>query len=213
MNATEKYKFIWWGTAGCGSRSVSNFFHQMGVDDLYNHVEGFYDGRGKSFTHSQGFPAGKEDWPVICNVRNPYSLLVSSYLDVYTERKENGIELSFEDFLRNQYFTDGNMENVDIFFLNEWDGFHKEPEYIIHMETMEEDLRSLPFFNDEYKIEESLSSVIRINQYKNGSPYDEYLGQLQKYQRFYTQDIADYVYGIMEPYFTKFGYDKDSWKL
>ena len=44
------------------------------------------------------------------------------------------------------------MEREDPFFLNEWKNFHKEPEYIIHMETMDDDLRKLPFFNEDEKM-------------------------------------------------------------
>lgn len=212
MNASEKYKFIWWGTAGCGSRTVSSFFRSVGVGDLYNYVEGFYDGRGRSFTHSHGFPEGKEDWDVVCNVRNPYSLLVSSYLDIYTERKEHGIELKFIDFLKNDFFYDENMRSDDPFFLNVWKKLHKEPEYIIHMEDMERDLRNLPYFEHDEKFEMAIDNIIKKNNYKNGSPYDEYEGQFQKFKRFYNQEIADIVYDNMKEYFIKFGYDKDSWK-
>ena len=56
-----------------------------------------------------------------------------------------------------------------------------------------------------------MNSFIRIS-YKNESPYDEYEGQFQKYQRYYNQEIADIVYDNMKQYFIKFGYDKDSWK-
>ena len=63
-----------------------------GVDDLYNYVENVVNGEYSSFTHTHGFPEGKEDWPVICNVRNPYSLIVSAYLDILNEYKKRGEE-------------------------------------------------------------------------------------------------------------------------
>ena len=44
MNASEKFKFIWWGTAGCGSRSTSMCFSELGVDDLYNYLENVVNG-------------------------------------------------------------------------------------------------------------------------------------------------------------------------
>ena len=54
MNATDKFKFIWWATAGCGSRSMSLCFWGLGVDDLYNYVENFTNGYGGSFiSHSR----------------------------------------------------------------------------------------------------------------------------------------------------------------
>ena len=41
MNSSKKYGFVWWGTAGCGSRAVSVFMTHSGCDDLYNHNEDF----------------------------------------------------------------------------------------------------------------------------------------------------------------------------
>lgn len=209
MNSSNKFKFVWWGTPGCASRTTSMFFDWMGVDDLYNHHENFFNGQGGSFTHRHGIPEGCEDWPIVCNVRNPYSLIVSGYLDIKVDKKD----LEYIDYLRNEYFNEGSLNRTDPFFLNAWKTIDREPDYIIHMETMEEDLRKLPFFDgySEDKWDEALQ-LLRSNVYKNESPYDEYEGEFQKFQRFYNQEIADIVYSYMEPYFTKFGYDKDSWK-
>ena len=211
MNASEKFKFVWWGTAGCGSRTIGNYFLSMGVDDLYNHHDKFYHGSVGSFTHEQGFPLGTEEWPLVCNVRNPYSLVVSAYLDILTEYKENGKELNFFDYLKNIHFDESNLSSLGPFFLNQWSDFHKEPDYIIHMETMGKDLRKLPFFEKNEHMDNVISEYIDINHFKNGSPFDVYEGQCQKFKRFYTQEIADYVYERMTPYFIKFGYKKDSW--
>ena len=46
-------------------------------------------------SHTQGFPVGKEDWPVVCNIRNPYSLVVSGYLDILKEYTSEGKDLVF----------------------------------------------------------------------------------------------------------------------
>lgn len=212
MNATDKFGFIWWATAGCGSRSTSLCFLGLGVDDMYNYLENFINGQGGSFTHTQGFPVGKEDWPVVCNIRNPYSLVVSGYLDILKDYTDEGRHLEYKDYLLYHYFTEENLKHEDPFFFNVWKDFHKEPDYIIHMETMGEDLRKLPFFTDRKKVEEVINEFVDNNRFKNGSPHDEYVGQFQKFKRFYNQELADIVYDNMKEYFIKFGYDKDSWK-
>lgn len=212
MNTSDKFKFIWWGTAGCGSRATATSLTELGADDLYNNVEKMYNNQGGSFTHHHGFPKGKEDWPVICNVRNPYSLVVSGYLDILTEYKQKGKSLDFKDYLINHYFQEESLHREDPFFLNKWKTFHKEPEYIIHLETMDDDLRKLPFFNEDGKMNEVINEFVYHNRYKNESPYDEYEGRFQKYQLYYNQEVADIVYDNMKEYFIKFGYDKDSWK-
>jgi len=208
MNSSNKFKFVWWATAGCASRATSQFFTSMGVDDLYNHAEGFVHGQGGSFTHKHGFPEGKEDWSVVCNLRNPYSLIVSGYLDIKVDKSN----LEFSDYVKNDYFSESSLERTDPFFLNAWKNFHKGADYLIRMESMEEDLRKLPFFDvDEERWTNSLYSV-RENFYMNESPYDVYEGKFQKYKKYYTQEIADVVYYHMKPYFDLGGYDRDSWK-
>ena len=67
----------------------------------------------------------------------------------------------FKDYLLEHYFTEENLKHEDPFFLNIWKGFHKEPDYIIHMENMAEDLRELPFFTDEEKVEEVIKEFYR----------------------------------------------------
>ena len=99
------------------------------------------------------------------------------------------------------------MKGHDPFFLNAWKDFHKEPDYIIHMETMEDDLKVIPFFKDESKVNQAITLLLILITSKMSHPYDEYEGEFQRFKRFYTQEIADLVYSNMEPYFTKFGYE------
>jgi hypothetical protein len=54
---------------------------------------------------------------------------------------------------------------------------------------------------------------VRVNSYMNENPRDEYVGNFQKFQKYYTQEIADIVYNNHKEYFELGGYDKDSWKL
>ena len=76
---------------------------------------------------------------------------------------------------------------------------------------METDLKSIDIFS-ELNFSNDALSVVRQNNYANENEYDEYVGNFQKYQRFYNQENADLVYSYLKHYFDLFGYDKDSWK-
>ena len=99
MNSSKEFGFVWWGTAGCGSRAVSIFMTHSGCEDLYNHNEDFLVWKTGPFTHAQGIPKGLEDLPIICNVRNPYSRAVSGYLDETREEGNKEYGYSFDTWV------------------------------------------------------------------------------------------------------------------
>jgi hypothetical protein len=213
MNTSEKYKLIWWATAGCGSRTTSNVLYQIGIDDMYNHLQKCYDRRGCSFTHAQGIPDGCEEYKIICNTRNPYSRAVSTFTDEVNDEKVTDLKERFHQWLVERYFDpEIFIQEVGNFYMMEWKDIGREPDYIIRMENMEEDIKKLKFINFDSLDNISVFDLIRNNIFKNGSLHDEYIGEFQNYKRFYNQENADLIYGKLKPYFEYFGYDKDSWK-
>jgi hypothetical protein len=215
MNLSKKHKFIFWGTAGCGSRSCATALVNAGVDDLTNTVENFLFPISGPFTHQQGVPEGFENYPIVCLTRNPYSRLVSAFLDEKRQYLENdpNFNYSFEYWLENIYFVEGRFsESQADFFVEEWDKLGVKPDYFIRMEHMELDLKKIKIFENLNFSDEVLNSVVRTNNYANENEYDEYVGNFQKYGRFYNQKNADLVYSYLKHYFDLFGYDKDSWK-
>jgi len=215
MNVSKKYKFIVWATAGCGSRSCLSTLVKIGVDDLINMNENFHFPVTGSFTHQQGIPEGYEDYPIICLTRNPYSRIVSAFLDEKRQfLKDNpDFDYSFEYWLNKIYFTENRFPSSQSdFFVEEWDKFSNSPKYFIRMEHMEEDLKNIDILQNLDFSDENMDVHVRINHYANENEFDEYVGNFQKYQRFYTQEIADLVYSKLGHYFEIFGYSKDSWK-
>jgi len=213
MNVSKKRGIIWWATAGCGSRSFQVFLVSSGIDDLINVPERCTVGQECSHTHAQGIPKGYENFKIICNTRNPYSRAVSSYLDEFVDTERGWGGKPFKTWLKEDYFSDDRITNVDHFYMLEWKEIGREPDYIIRMEHMEEDIRRCPLLmnGDTDRIEESIESSVRFNNYKNENINDEYVGNFQNFQKHYDQESADLVYSHLKEYFIKFGYEKDSW--
>lgn len=215
MNVSKKYKFIIWATAGCGSRSCITAIIKAGVDDLINTVENFLFPITGPFTHQQGVPESYENFPVICLTRNPYSRLVSAFLDEKRQYLEQNpdYDYSFEYWLNNVYFVEGRFPGSPAdFFVEEWEQIGVIPKYFIRMENMEEDLKKIEIFKELNFSEDVLEDVVRKNNYAYENELDEYNGNFQKYQRFYTEEIANLVYTKLKHYFEIFEYPKDSWK-
>jgi hypothetical protein len=212
MNGSHAMKFIWWGTAGCGSRSTQVFLTQAGCDDLKNYNEGYKIPSEGSHTHAQGIPEGMEDYPIICNVRNPYSKCVSSFLDETSDKHHRNYGMEFKEWILELTSEDRLRFDYDHYYISEWEKIGRRPNYLIRLEHMGEDLRKLPMYQHNERFENAMTSV-RVNSYMNENPRDEYVGNFQKFQKYYTQEIADIVYNNHKEYFELGGYDKDSWKL
>jgi len=166
------------------------------------------------FTHAQGIPDGLEQLPIICNTRNPYSRAVSAFLDE-TNNNKDALEYgySFDKWLREIYFKDGRYpESFDEFYMGQWKKIGREPDYIIRMEHMDEDVRKIPVLMSLPQVDKGLE-YISENRFKGENPKDEYIGNIQHYQKYYNQELADLVYNNLKEYFDYFGYDKDSWVL
>jgi hypothetical protein len=210
LNASKNCNLVYWGTAGCGSRGISSFIYFIGCDDFLNTEEDKIIVKECSHTHNVGIPEGYEDCDLIAVVRNPYSLFVSRWLDEANDMDPEDVVKGFKDYvLRNQlwnYFGEG-----DFFHLHQWREVGRFPDYILRMEHFEEDLRKVSQLVEKELFEEGIQSYVRTNFFKNGSKYDEYIGEIQNYKKYWTKDIADFYYNKMEEYFTTFGYDKDSW--
>ena len=109
MNKSDSKKLIYWGTAGCASRAVSNFITGVYVEDfMFHHNErgwvNIFKGEG-SHTHQQGIPAGTDDsYKIICNTRNPYTMCFSTW----TDYNNDDSSLTFEKYLKEKRY-----ENFD----------------------------------------------------------------------------------------------------
>ena len=214
MNGSDSWKFIWWGTAGCASRATQSCLFSSGCEDLRNYNENCHVNDECSHTHMQGIPKGMEEYPIICNLRNPYSLSVSSWLDETIDTNHNSYGMSFSDWVLNSLTTEDRMsQDYPHYFISEWDGIGRRPDYYIRMEHMEEDIKKIPQILKSERYEDSLNSVIRVNTYKNQNPNDEYRGEFQNFQKYYTKELADRIYETHVEYFELGEYDKDSWKL
>jgi hypothetical protein len=215
MNGSKKYGFIWWATAGCGSRAITHVLVEGGCDDLINYNNNFLVWNTGPFTHAQGIPEEFNKFPIVCATRNPYSRAVSAFLDETNDNPNDEVYgYSFEKWIKNVYFKEGRYPSYfPDFYMSQWKSIGREPNYVIHMENMYEDFQNVPLFMSLPNVKNSIDIYLRYNQFKGENPKDEYIGNIQHYQKYYNQELADLVYNNLKEYFDYFGYDKDSWVL
>lgn len=216
MTYSKDWKFVWWATACCGSRSIERFLVEIGVPDLRDDEVPLQN--GYSWGHNQGIPDGCDGFPVICNSRNPYTRLLSGWKDALREREEEGKpKMPLEDYLVE---TERFSPPEELHYEREWAQIGVKPSYKLRMEHFAEDIWHVkPLMKaKKEEIDRYTSSWLKQNNHANENKYDEYIKSpngvlVQDCKPHYTQELADTVYREFKEVFDFFGYEKDSWLL
>jgi uncharacterized protein (DUF927 family) len=84
--------------------------------------------------------------------------------------------------------------------------FVKIPKYFLRMEYLYYDYTQIPFIRNS-KLNKS-GLLYELCNKKIHSKKQE----VKSLSEYYTEDMADYLYKTIKPYFDLVGYDKDSWR-
>jgi len=151
----------------------------------------------KKKQHSNEIPKRYQKYPVVACVRNPYSRAASYYM--YRRRHDTAAlypwasKWSFERYVR--WFTNPNARPR--LFKEITQARFLRPVHVDHLLRFEElprAFRVLPF-----------AKGVRLPRLNAGLGKDDW-------RKLYTRKIADMVYRWAHNDFSKYGYDRDSWR-
>jgi len=160
-----------------------------------------------------------ENYKLICTVRNPYSKFVSLFKYVIGPEKkvsstynwrEEFYELLFDNLIPH--------DNKSWFHENDFSSnlisLGRKIDYPLRIENLFEDYSAIPFIKDsDYFKNGSLKKDLELKLNSTDGMYDYSLYKIpNKWQDFYDQSTADFIYTKNQSYFDYFGYDKNSWK-
>jgi hypothetical protein len=219
MNVSTKVQHIWWATMRCGSRSFSEIMKHYGFFN-YHHSKVYSEStclKKISHTHECNVPAEYSHYPIIMQVRNPYSRAVSIWhLSCFRNFKKTlKVSQDFEEYvLTNKGAIMDSYEHA---------AQKHKPTYIIKYENMQEDIKKLPFLdlNNPEVLRDYNNNILR-NNYKYEGVDDE-RGDIKRdvqdnrfsdWRSYYSSNpkLAEIIYEKYKGQFELFGYDKDSWK-
>lgn len=200
MNYSDKYKLIWYAPMRTGTRSLYAI--------LFGYLD-FYSSSNRKDIHDHSLPnskvdedKNKENYNVILSVRNPYSRMVSLY-NLYRLHKKN-IDYPFDKFIKETilYKKIGYQYDYHIEFKN------KYPDYIIHLESMENDIKQIPGVLDNLLL---MDNDIKHNLIKNNYTTDRTIADKTDdyWKSYYNQELIDIVSTELHEQFIMFGYDKN----
>ena len=173
------------------------------------------------FIHSHYYNSlpNYENYKLICTVRNPYSKFVSLFkyllrlekkvISTYNWREEF-FELLFDNLTHHsaQGWAHELYSGLDLSSLG------RKIDYPLRIENLFEDYSSIPFIKDsDYLKNGSLKKDLDLKLNSTDGNHDYSLYKIpNKWEDFYDQSTADFVYSKNQSYFDYFGYDKNSWK-
>jgi hypothetical protein len=206
MNVNHNLKVVWWLPSRTASRSVSEIlaYYKFYNDRLNLPVT-------ESYTHECDIPNGCDDYTLVCNIRNPYAKVVSTWhLRYFKEEPETGnliLEKSFSEYLT----TCGNMTEEHQIIRH-----RRKPDFYIRVENMIEDLHKLPFLDFTDPHTNTLINDLSTNNYKYEGGCkgfalrrDPKNLEMTDYKSYYTQKELDFVWDIYKDVFNEFGYQRE----
>lgn len=197
MNYSHKHKFVWHAPFKVASRAVADVFRH--TSDLNPHLPK-PDNPQMIFTHENAWPDEcPRNYLHIGSVRHPYYRWVSYWKHGIYDKNELTSGLNPLNALKS--VTD---ERCDAW--SEWrmiTQFEKKIDYIIHAESVLEDLRKLPFFDDNFEWEFTSKKMrwrpVPTNSTKWDTDWNEEELRELVYQKF-KQDYDNLNYGKWDNY-------------
>ena len=186
MNVSEKYKSVWIAPERTGSRKVAEIlsyydFRSDGklVFDHYNE----YSHNHKSFIDDKYL-----DYSLIVGLRNPYGKTYSIFRNFFNNTQSKGKD-QFKKYLIENLPKGDRMEEVQNPILS------RQPDYLIRLEHMREDLSKIPFIFD----------ILTENQLDLMTQHGK---EIEDFEVYYDQESKDIVYEYCKHLFILGGYEK-----
>lgn len=184
-NVSEKYKSIWVAPERTGSRKVAEilFFYDFKCDNKLVFQFGEYN-----FSHNKPNDNKYDDYLLICNLRNPYSKVVSLFKNFYSNSC-----VKSKDTFKNYLVKDLPLGHMHKMVLNPI--LSRVPDHVIRLEHMTEDLKKLPFIFD-------------VLNEKQVDLFTQHGKEIEEWESFYDQESKDIVYEYCKDQFIFGGYSK-----
>lgn len=188
-------KIFWYTPARTASRSCSEIISYLKFTDVNSH---YFISKDE-----------QRNFHFICNVRNPYTRLVSLY---QLKKSEHPNYISdFENWLINKFKYPAQNKFLDWETLHPYEDFKKfqiQIKEIIKQESILEDVLKLQIIRENLNptLFEIIHDKIFINRYKEEN------FEKKNWSEYYNENIADLVKKNLEYEFEMFNYNINYWK-
>lgn len=212
MNISHEHQVIWLAPERCATSITKrifenyNFFAQSEKKN-----DEFIDFKEKTQSHQNFIPETYFNYKIITNIRNPYDLTFSFYINFYISepltRESTNFKEKFNTWISKVILNHGPnfficpFYNDSSSFFQKWKfDNHIEPDFVLKTENLYENLLKLPFIAKESEErKEEIKNMIQSNGFINK--------RYQNFNDFYDIRSAKLVYNFFKPIFYKFDYN------
>ena len=195
MHVSLKHRVYWFTPQRTGTRSTKQFLDSLGFQTVF---------------HQFTFDSVNENFYFVCNVRNPFSRLVSIfYLNSHHEKNFNR---DFKSWVFDKIKSNHFLETYKVHYHKKLYELKKPFDKFVKLENLEKDILSLPFVDISVpQVKEVFENSIIHNSYKNEFD-EEMMRKPSEWFKMYDEELAEYIYEELIEQFTLFNYQKESWK-
>ena len=209
MNVSLENQVIWLAPERTASSITKKIFENYNFFSIKkkNNYE-LVDFRKDSQSNENHIDEDYSDFQIITNIRNPYDRVFACYQNFYLEKpilkNSKDFKFKFCSWVRDNFWSQGSYvflspryDDENNFF-QKWTFDKKDPDYVVKLENLKEDILKLPFISKEESEISRISSLLEDNSYLN-----------ERYFTFkdaYDSISAKLVYEYFKPCFYKFDY-------
>ena len=194
MHFSEKHRCYWFTPRRTATRSTTELLKTLEFEIK---------------DHEFCFDRQNKDYFFICNVKNPYSRLVSIFY-LHCHHIKN-FSLDFKNWVLN--FTPNSQfsETYQLFYHRNFPKIGKSFDRFVRQENIVDELKSISFVDlKNEKIKNVFENQIVRNNYIKEFE-NEIKDKRKNWKEFYNEEIADFVYEKFSEQFQLFNYTKNSW--
>lgn len=211
MNISQEHRMIWLAPERCATqitkKILSNYNFSFAVPSLQDDNPNFQE---KRHFHSNIVDEPYTDFQIILNIRNPYDLVFSFYVNNFSSKPitkdSKNVKENFNKWVNKAFLNHGYhvflcpLYNEKDFLFNKWDfKDDKKIDFVLKVETLYDDIIKIPFIKDTSDtIKEEIKYLIQNNGFFNKRYF--------KFNELYDFRSAQLVYHFFKPLFYKFGY-------
>ncbi len=227
MNILPNKQVLWWALPHSNNKVIYKLL--LATDTVLSFKHDTFDIGYNVLNLKPGVPAVAKDYPIICNISNPYMRMHCAWKEACL-KKYKFLPTLKQWFNVNHSKTKpglGSETDLNVTAASLLDTaksiYNKTPDYFIRSDNLKQDIKSIsvlqsPLLTDvviDYFIENVASN--EKNVFLNGisagkiSSTNE-IDIFNDWKAYYDQELADSVYTLLEADFIKFNFDRDSWK-
>ena len=228
MNILPNKQVLWWAFPYCNNRITYRLL--LTVDTVLSYKNDSFDNGYNNLSNKAGAPPTADNFTVICSVSNPYVRIYNAWKEACLRKYKvlptlkqwfnvnSGIRVMAPTVSEHDLSTTtGSLLDTASLL------FNKTPSHYINADNIKQDIKNIPSIQAALLTDSTIDGIIEtitvnekntfLNSLSTGKIVNtNNIDLFKNWKTHYDEELAASVYSLLEADFTRFNYNKDSWK-